>query len=355
MESKELLSANGWMSGYSRRMNHRAMAIQIQNGVPVASPGSSVQVSRYSYDDDTQPATDADSEVEKISVAGTTFPMWNHFNINNYDTGKSPFDGDYTDIRALTPNTFITAFTDNRYVVPATTGTGGVTPRGRISRITDPGPAAPIGVARPDGNGGADQQRADRHGAGQLQDLRGRAGRVRRLARQRRLDQPTQQCVEFPFTAWNNTDSDKRYKIWLSAGAPPPPSSAGQPNASLARHRHGPGLRLSAQVGGLNIFQHSSNSANVYAFDGNADGEHRGVPANRSANPQLGEACTGFTPTTIDASVTFNSSLSAPPSGSQGTRVCPERRHRRGPQRQGPERGGRNVEAGTLEVGTSGA
>ena len=53
--------------------------------------------------------------------------MWNNFNINNYSSGTSPFAGDYTDVRPLTPNTFITAFTDNRFIMPATSGPRGAT------------------------------------------------------------------------------------------------------------------------------------------------------------------------------------------------------------------------------------
>ena len=130
----------------SRRMNQRAMALQIQNGVPVASPASSVQVSRYSYDDDTKPGDRLPTVTRwrRTPRRASRCRCGTSSTSTTTTTGKSPFAGDYTDIRPLTPNTFITAFTDNRFVVPPAAGTGGATSsRGRTSRITVPGRSAP--------------------------------------------------------------------------------------------------------------------------------------------------------------------------------------------------------------------
>ena len=300
MESEEPLSTNGWMSGFARRMNHRAMALQIQNGVPVAS--SSFQVSRYSYHDETVPANDADGQVER-NVAG--FQMWNYWNFNNYDTGRSPFDGDYTDVRALTENTFITAFTDNRFVVPATQGSGGTSAPwenfknyGPWPQCNNPGSRAQTVMAAPISNGLVVTAPTNHKSYVESQATFTCGGTFD--PQTGTFSPPTRNCIEFPFTVWNNTGDLKRFRIWLGE----------ESNASFAKDINvGPAYPL--KNGGLNIYQYSSNAANVYAFDGNP------VTVKIAECPPSG--CANWTPDRTDASITFNSSLSTPASGSQGT------------------------------------
>jgi len=310
MESKEALSTNGWMSGYNRRMNHRALALQIQNGVPVANPAGSVQVSRYSYADDTKPTADADGDVEKKTAAdGTAYPMWNNFNINNYSTGTSPFAGDYTDVRPLTPNTFITAFTDNRFIMPATSGPGGGTQPwlnyptyGPWPQCANPGSRAQTVMAAQISNGLVVTTPTNFKSFTSSTPVA--CGATFDPATGT-WSAPTRACVEFPFTAWNNTDSDKRYKIWLSGATASLPG--GSVNASFAKDYSLDGTyAYPLRDGGLNIYQFSSNSANVYVFDGSP------VTVNIAECPSTG--CTGFTPTSIDASITFNGAAAAPSS-----------------------------------------
>ncbi len=284
MESKEALSTGtGWMSGYLRRMNHRAMSLMIDpaTGNPVVSPATSVQVSRYSYDDDQQAATDADSEVEKISVpwaSGVTFPMWNYFNFNNYSSGTSPFDGDYTDVRALTPDTFITAFTDNRYVVQPTTfktSTGSFIIDAAHPWLNfpnyspwpqcdnqNPGSRAQTVMTAQISNGFVVTTPANYKN---FSTTTAPVACGATLQADGTWTLPNQQCVEFPFTAWNNTSSEKKYRMWLSGAVPALPPAAS--TASFAKDINAAAYTYPLKDGGLDIFQHSSNSANVYVFD----------------------------------------------------------------------------------------
>jgi len=356
MESKETdLSASGWIAGYDRRVNHRALALQVgrdsTGNVTGVTASPSVQVSRYSYDDDTEAATDADSEVEQIRQPGLSTPMWNFLNFNNYDTGRSPFAGDYTDVRALTPDTFITAFTDNRYVVPPATykapdGSYFVSPDTPWLNFPNYTPYPQC----PENNPGS---RAQTVMAAQISsglivttpaNFKAFNTTTAPVACGAAFDgasgtwgPPTRPCLEFPFTAWNNTAGEKRYKIWLSSSAPEDKTPSFAKDHSPKPPADPEYYALPLTVGGLSIYPFSSNSANVYVFDGSP------VTVNIAECTGEGESrCAAVGP--VKASVTFNAPTSAPLSvATQGFAYAPSAVSVSGRNVSGRNVSGRNV------------
>jgi len=292
------LSANGWIGGYNRVLDLRALLIDTPASASTITVYPSFQVSRYSYRPLAPGETPGEdyTYVSRICPPGSAFcyPSLGYSGIPHTGGGTMPFMGDYNDAELMVPfvkdatsgvwraataaadapygAAFITAWADNRNVVRPLPVDG--------TEWTLYGNYSPPGTGGSCVNPGSRDQ--------SVMTAQVSLGLL--------VTAPTNYKpfvapeIEFPMTVWNNTAVDKQFELDVVVG-----------NGSFSK------TDSTDKQGFVTIYAYSSSSVNVYAWDGS----------------QVTVKVTDLTPAALTGWISFNSPGSAPPAGAPAPAYTP--------------------------------
>jgi CARDB len=310
------LSANGWIGGYDRVLDLRALLIDAPaSGSPIPDYPS-FQVSRYSYRPPLFPGETLGEDytyVSQICPPGSSFcyPSLNYSGIPHTGGGTMPFMGDYNDAELMVP-----------FIKDATTGvwraatTAADAPYGAAfiaawadnRNVIRPLPADPTldewaayGNYSPPGTGGSCINPGSKDQSVMTAQVSlGLLVTAPTNYKPFPSPAPPGTEIEFPMTVWNNTAVDKRFELDIVAG-----------NGSFKK------TDPSIKQGFVTIYANSSSAVNVYAFDG--------LPVTVKVTEVLDDPFGTPAPpaSPLTGSITFNSAQAVPPAGTPAPTYAP--------------------------------